>query len=234
MQISDADHLDLPAPPTADGITAEFGVPLFTFAPQPALEEIGAGYGGLSEGDGPVRLEHAGMTYTVWRNPGDRADPANELDLSDQERRVLDSPTMRPLAPWMEEARQRTRYPMLQEAVRTTPVRTPADGVDPDPWAPTLASALLEHAEHLIVNGFREARTGGTFPPVVRDAPTAADLEPAEVEVDGVLVDGLRLATDADVLAVGARVGDRILTAVVPRSELAHVRLAFVTRPAPA
>jgi len=59
MQYADADPMDFPPPPTADSITAEFGVPLFTFAPQPTLEEWGAGRQSHSANGGPSRLAFA-------------------------------------------------------------------------------------------------------------------------------------------------------------------------------
>jgi hypothetical protein len=229
MQFSD-EPFDFPELPTADGITAQFGVDLFTFAPQPTLEEWAVNGVTHTREGGPETLVDASLMYTLWRNPADRSDPVNRGPLPDAELEALDEPTPRPLPAGLEEARQRMRWPSLWEAVKTTPVR----GEDTGVFMPDLAHALLQHAEHIIVNGFREARTGGTFPPVISDAPTADDLEPAEIEVDGLLVEGLRLDGDADVVGVGAQVGDRILTAVVPRAELAHVRLAFVTRPRPA
>ncbi|WP_043671927.1 hypothetical protein [Clavibacter michiganensis] len=230
MQISDADPMDFPPPPTADSITAEFGVRLFTFVPQATLEEAGAGYQGHSVNEGPVRLVNAGVGFTIWRNPDDHEDPVNLAELSAETRAALDAPPVRPLPAWIEESRQRMRYPLLMEAVWTTP----AVQHDGDPSAPTVERALLEHTEHILTNAFRAERTDGRMPTVLRDVPTPGDLEPTEVEVDGALVDGLRLGSDAHVVAVGAQVGDRILTAVVPRVELDHVRLAFVTRPTPA
>ncbi|MBF4623236.1 hypothetical protein [Clavibacter sp. VKM Ac-2872] len=229
MQSHDADPMDLPTPPTADSITAEFGVALFTFASQPTVEEAGAGYQGHSADGGPVHLENAGVGFTVWRNPDDHDDPVNLADIDAETRAMLDAPPVRPLPAWIEEARQRLRYPLLAEAVRTTP----AVQHDGDPFAPTVERALVEHAEHILINSFRAERTDGRMPTVLRDAPTPADLAPAEVEIDGARVDGLRLDRDAHVVAVGAQVGDRILTAVIPRAELAYVRLAFVTRPTP-
>ncbi|MFS4505647.1 hypothetical protein ACMA46_05350 [Clavibacter sp. Sh2141] len=229
MQISD-EPFDLPDLPTADGTTARFGVDLFTFVPQPSLEEWGMNRGTQTRDGGPETLLDASLMYTLWRNPDDRADPVNRGPLTDAELAALDEPTPRPLPAELEAVRQRMRWPSLWEAVKTTVMHPPGAGI----FVPDLAGALLQHAEHIIVNSFRDARTGDAFPPVISDAPAADDLDRVRIEVDGVLVDGLRLDRDADVVAVGAQVGDRILTAVVPRAELAHVRLAFVTRPRPA
>jgi hypothetical protein len=230
MQFRDADPMDFPPPPTADSITAEFGVALFTFAPQPALDEWGAGRQSHSSNGGPAVLDHASLGATLWRNPEDHDDPVNLADLPESTRRSLDEPPPRPLPDWMQEVRRRMRYPFLGEAVWTSPVRLD----DAGPHVATVESVLIEHARYILINTFREERTDGSMRAVLRDAPTPGVLEPAEVEIDGALVDGLRLGSDAHVVAVGAQVGDRILTAVVPRAELAHVRLAFVTRPTPA
>jgi hypothetical protein len=229
MQISD-EPFDFPDLPTADGITAEFGVPLFTFAPQATLEEWGVNRVTSTPAGGAESLADASLMYTLWRNPDDRADPVNRGPLTGAELAALDEPTPRPLPPALEDVRQRMRWPSLWEAVMTTPMRPEG----PRAHVKDVEGVLLRHAEHIIANTFRDARTGGTFPTVVSDSPTARDLEPAEIEVDGVLVDGLRLDRDAHVVAVGAQVGDRILTAVIPRAEVDHVRLAFVTRPTPA
>lgn len=230
MQYRDADPMDFPPPPTADSITAEFGVRLFTFAPQPALEEWGAGRQSHSSDGGPSVLDHASLGCTLWRNPADHDDPVNLADLPESTRRALDEPPPRPLPDWMLEVRRRMRHPFLWEAVWTTPVR--AD--DAGPRVKTLESVLIEHARYILINTFREERTDGSLRAVLRDAPTPEGPEPAQVEIDGTLIEGLRLESDAHVVAVGAQVGDRILTAVIPRAELDHVRLAFVTRPTPA
>ncbi len=54
--------------------------------PQPTIEDIGAP--GFVEGTGAEGRGHlaVSLTYTLWRNPEDRADPANlkELDSSTQ------------------------------------------------------------------------------------------------------------------------------------------------------
>ena len=229
MRIHD-EPFDFPELPTADGVTARFGVDLLTFAPQPSVEEWGVSAGTQIPDGRPEVLVEASLVYTLWREPADRDDPRNRGTLTEAETAALDAPLPHPLPPAFEEVRQRMRWATLWEAVRTTPVHPADAGVH----VPDLPGALLDHAAHIVVNGFRAERTDGTFPPVMSSPPGADGLEPASIEVDGVLVDGLRLADDPDVVAVGARVGDRILTAVVARAELAHVRLAFVTRPRPA
>ncbi|TXN28137.1 hypothetical protein [Lacisediminihabitans profunda] len=97
------------------------------------------------------------------------------------------------------------------------------------PWQ-TPQSTLVDHANHVLTNTFREERVRGGFPGELDSPVTERHIDYVAVSVDGIDVPGMRIDTDPHVFAVGAALGDRILTAVVARDHLQFVTLAFVTR----
>lgn len=108
--------------------------------------------------------------------------------------------------------------------------------VDVDPMdvppPPSIDSAAENFGTPVVglMNTFREQRVVGGFPGDL-DSPVAEHhIERFGVSIDGVEVPGLRIDTDPHVYAVGADLGDRILTAVVAREHLPHVEIAFETR----
>jgi hypothetical protein len=117
MRISNRDPMDVPAPPSVDEVSKLFTVPLMSLSSQPSLSELGVGTTASSSDGGPTALDSVAISYTLWRNPGDREE-----------------------------------------------------------------------------------------------------------------VPGMRIDTDPDVFAVGASMGDRILTAVIPRDHLPYVTVTFATR----
>ncbi|WP_395640306.1 hypothetical protein [Pseudolysinimonas sp.] len=214
---------DIPPPPTADDVARRFGVPLLTFRAQESLEESGVGTVAI----GDVVTEVA-LSFTLWRNPGRRDDPRNLAELSDELRASLDAEPPKPLPEWMLAARERMRYPTLWEAVRTTRVGA---GVQLADEQLTAELVLLRHVDYVLMNTFRDERVRGGFPGQLLGPPTAKAIESGvPVSIDGTDVDGIRLDTDAHVYALAADLGDRILTAVIPRDELPYVRLEFATR----
>jgi hypothetical protein len=222
MHFVDVDPMDTPPPPTIDTAASMFGAPLIGFVRQSALAELGVGTSGSSTNGGPMTLESVAISYTLWRNPEDLDDPANLADLSSLEREALDQEPVRPLPDWMREARRLARFPSIWEAVMTTRVFTP-DGQ-------TLASVLLAHTNHVLMNTFRAERVVGELPGDL-DSPVAErHIERVSVTIDGNDVTGLCIDTDPSVYSVGADLGDRILTAVLPRDHLPYVVLAFETR----
>jgi hypothetical protein len=221
MHFSDINPEDIPPPPTVDEVAGLFSVPIMSFVSQPSLQELAVGTTGSSSNGGEMTLDSVTLTYTLWRNPGDREDPANLAELSDSERKALDAPPVRPLPDWMMERRELMRYPMLWEAVMTTRV-SDAEWQKPE-------STLVRHVNHVLMNTFREQRVVGI--PGELDSPvTERHIQPVAVPVDGVDVTGMQIDSDPNVYAVGATLGDRVLTAVVSRDHLAWVRMAFVTR----
>ncbi|WP_157674801.1 hypothetical protein [Agrococcus jejuensis] len=197
-------------------------VPVRTLVAQPTLARI-AHPSLMSTGEPPTAAS-VSWSYTLWRVPGAPDDPANLADLDDATRESLDAEPPWPRPAWLVASLEWMRRPMLWEAVRTTwDPPLVARAADP------LADALRQHVAYVAVNRFDEARG----PDARWDRPeleAASAWNPAEVLVDGVAVDGVRLDGDPHVLGLGAVLADgAILTAALPRAELAHVRVAFET-----
>lgn len=223
------DPLDLPAPPTPDDVARAFPVPLLTLVPQDAIGETLCGVGSHTT-DGTVVMTTATLSYTFWRNPADRSDPANLADLPAAVRADLDAPPVRPLPEWILRARERMRYPLLWDAVRTTHIADPAEA----PWH-TPAFALVEHVNYILMNTYRDERVRAApdeFPGELLGAATERSIEHGiPVTVDGVDRPGMRIDTDAHVYGLGVDLGDRILTAVFARERLPSLALAFRSWP---
>lgn len=222
MHFVDVDPMDVPPPPSIDSAAESFGTPVVGLLRQPSLSELGGGTVSSSTNGGPIIPESLAISYTLWRNPRDRFDPANLADLTSQERESLEQEPVRELPDWMRETRRLLHFPSLWEAAMTTRVR--------DPEQQTPESVLVAHTNHILMNTFREQRVVGDFPGDL-DSPVAEHhIERFGVSIDGVEVPGLRIDTDPHVYAVGADLGDRILTAVVAREHLPYVEIAFETR----
>ncbi|RFA07813.1 hypothetical protein B7R54_00245 [Subtercola boreus] len=222
MHFVDRDPMDAPPPETADAAAARFGVPLMGFARQASLTEFGVSTVGSSSNGGPTSLDSVALSYTVWRNPADPADPVNLADLTDALRESLDAEPIKPLPPWMLELRRLMHYPALWEGTLTT--RMPAAA------GQTPEAVLVAHANHILTNTFRDERVVGAFPGQLDSPVEQRHIRPTSVRIDGVDVPGLGIDTDPHVYAVGADLGDRMLTAVVARDHLPYVTLAFETR----
>lgn len=222
MHFSVQGPADLPPPPTADETARLFAVPLMAFIPQPSLEEQGVSTSSSSRNSGPSTLDDVSISYTLWRNPADHADAANLADLSALEREGLEAVAVGPLPDWFLAQRERMRYPLLWEAVRTTRLREPE-------WQ-TPESSLVEHVNYVVMNMYRDQRVVGAFPGDLDSPVTERHIEYGSVRIDGADVPGMRINTDPHVYAVGADLGDRILTAVVARDHLPYITVAFQTR----
>jgi hypothetical protein len=169
------------------------------------------------------------INYTLWRNPLDRSDPINLADLNESTRRVLDDPAPHPRPAWLIQQVEWMRYPMLWEAVRTAWHRDPTDLSTP-------SHLLVEHANYILMNRFREELGLGDTG-TERFAPRLTEhaVDPrATVIVDGVGVPAIEIDTDPFVYAIGAELSPgAVLTAVIPRDELQHVRIEFARRASP-
>jgi hypothetical protein len=216
--------MDRPPPATPDEVAAGFPVPLMTLAPQNSVEEVAVGtVAGSSNGEAFERS--ASLSYTVWRKPADHADPANLLELTDEQRAGLDRVPVNPLPPWIIAVLARMRYPQLWDAV-TTSWFAERDDVH------TLEHELVQHVNYIVMNCFREERVRGDFPGEIDHPVTERDIQrDRPVVVDGAERAGLLVDTDPDVLGLGVDLGDRFLTGVFDRNHLPYVRLEFVTRP---
>jgi hypothetical protein len=212
---------DFPEPAAPNQVARDFPVPLLTLAAHPSIEESWIGL--MSQ----TGMHAATISYTYWRNRLDRDDPANLADLPADVASQLDAEPVWPLPDWMVRIRERMRYPMLWEAVRTTHISDNSAVV----WQ-TPEYTLVEHANYILMNTFREERMRGAFPGKLDGRITEAAIErDIPVSVDGVDVPGMRIDTDPHVVALGADLGDRILTAVLPRDYLELVGFTFRTRP---
>lgn len=203
-------------------------VPVLGFVPQRHLEDwdaIGVG-SSTSSAHGLEQLE-AVVTYTLWRNPDDRADPVNLAPLDDATLAGLDVEPPWPRPQWLLDGVERMRLRTLWEGVRTTWVR------ERDAYR-TVEAILVHHVNHVLMNRFRR-ELGLSGRPWERDRSFEVTERHVQhgipVEVDGEEVSGIRVDTDPFVYGLGADLGqDGILTAVVPRDDLPYVRLAFARR----
>jgi hypothetical protein len=214
---------DLPRPATPDEVAAGFPTRLFTIVQQPAIEEAGVSVTGSNTG-GRQTLAEVSLSYTLWRNPADRDDPVNLEPLGDELSRMLEEPPTTRLPQWIVEWRQRMRYPLLWEAVRTTHTFVPQA-------RRTLEAHLVQHANYVLTNQFRDERVRGEFPGELVDPVSERCVErEIPIELDGTEVAGVRIDTDPNVFALGLETPDRMLTAVFSRDHLGSMRLAFATR----
>jgi hypothetical protein len=196
---------------------------------QPHLEDWGAlGLVEQWQGAGEnAQIQHASVSrsYTLWRNPRDRDDPVNLLELDEMTRQSLDDIPPWPRPEWLLRQVERMRYPMLWEAVQThwsAPVVT----------ALPTSDQLVDHVQHVLNNHFRSEHalppmTGQTWAQLVtirgvqHDHPVVVD----SVERSGVLLD-----MDPYVVGIGVGLDDgRVLTAAIPRVALPLLQIAFLS-----
>jgi hypothetical protein len=199
------------------------GVPVAGLIPQRHLEERGEAGCSASRPSGAAGPDELtiGRTYLLWRNPEDHDDPVNLADLDETTRATVAAPLDRPIPAWLHEARFMLRYPRLWEAVRTHWVR-------PGGERRSVEDRLIEHAEHVLANSFREqlGLEAMEWAPPIR--PTA--LQPSPVVVDGTMWEGLLLDTDPFVAGLGVELDDgRVVTVVVPRDELPFLTLELAS-----
>ncbi|QLD11706.1 hypothetical protein [Microbacterium oleivorans] len=167
------------------------------------------------------------ITSLLWRYPEDHADPRNLAELDENTRASLHDEPPRPRPAWLIAAVERMRQRQLSEAVRTTWHR------DAGAESAALTHQLVEHADHILRNGFAEQL--GLPPGPLADrswqvTPTAA--RPTRLLVDGTATDAIEIDTDPWVYAVGVRITAQVVaTAVIDRDDLPFVRLALRTRP---
>lgn len=209
--------------------------PVFQLRPQPSLTRIpGAGFmemgTGVRAGTGApmgVAESSVSLNYTLWRHPDDHSDPRNEIELDPGLRRSIDEepPWGRPA--WLIERAQLLKYPMLWEAVRTS------WQASPDPERHSLAQQLVDHANHVLRNRFREDLGLPDLPSEGDDGGWEAKTSTARdavVTVDGQNRSGVQIDTDPFVYAVGFRVDEHVVcTVVVPRDSLPLIDLAVTT-----
>ncbi|GAA5199791.1 hypothetical protein GCM10023346_40380 [Arthrobacter gyeryongensis] len=201
-------------------------IPIMGLAPQASLEDpdlVGIQYGQDSLGYNEMS---ASITYTLWRNPADRADPINLAELDEQTRRSIEDVPPWPRPAWLVEGVQRMRYPQLWDAVRTTWHRDTSERSSP-------SRVLAEHMNHVLINRYRREWLGGiAWDRYAGDSRGRPANRAVAVWIDGVEVQGVEIDTDPLVYGVAASLGGGgVLTAVLPRDELGFIRIEFAKRP---
>ncbi|MGB3376721.1 MAG: hypothetical protein WBA87_16465 [Microbacterium sp.] len=199
-------------------------LPVVDLVGQRSLELTDVSLSTGSDGAGFYTMTSA-VSSILWRNPDDRSDPVNFAELDDATRRALDEVPPWPRPSWLIEEVERMRYPHLMDAVRTTWHRDESE-------VTTLDRLLVDHANHILMNQFRELLGLGiqdwdspalTSERVVRHG--------VQLVVDGDAVTGAMIDTDPFVYAIGAKLENGgTLTAVVPREHLPYITLKFATQ----
>ena len=212
---------DFPAPPGIDEVGRRFSVPIMVFAAQPSLEVWGVGETGHGSVGEPTIVDSVSCTFTLWRDPTDHANPINLAELTPFEREQLDQEPVAVLPQWMLDIRERMRYPTLWEAVTTTIIEGNIER--------TVDEILVDHVNHILINRFRAERVSGENPGVL-DAPASPrHVRPWRVRVDGADLSGIAVDTDPHVFGIAADLGNRRLTAVIPRDFLPLIDVAFMS-----
>lgn len=200
--------------------------PVVGLVPQPSITDSG-GFG-FQETSGPSGRSSIAVSrnYTLWRNPEDHSDPVNLADLDERTRASLDTEPPWPRPAWLIQAAQLMRYPMLWEAVRTSWNRDASDRT-------TLAQQLVDHANHVLCNRYRE-QLG--LQPGPHDTSsdwmitTSAVRKGATARLDAADVHAAEIDTDPFVYAIGFPLSeDVVVTAVLPRDELIYFDQSFTT-----
>lgn len=200
--------------------------PVVGLVPQPSIADTSRF--GFQETNGTSGRTSVAVSrnYTLWRNPEDHSDPVNLADLDEHTRASLDTEPPWPRPAWLIEAAQLMRYPMLWEAVRTSWNRDASERT-------TLAQQLVDHANHVLRNRYREQLglqpgpddTGSDWM-----ITTSAVREGVTARLDGAEIDAVDIDTDPFVYAIGFPLSeDVVVTAVLPRDELIHVDQSFTT-----
>lgn len=123
-------------------------IPIYGFAAQHAVGVTDIGVSSSTDGR-VMSVMTASVSATLWRNPSDKSDPVNLADLDERTRRSIEEVPPWPRPAWLIESVERMRYPMLWEAVQTAWHRTESEYT-------TLAYLLVHHANHILMNHFRE------------------------------------------------------------------------------
>lgn len=206
---------------------ARMSFPVMGLIAQPAIEDFGAL--ALSEGRDArgVSDRSVSVSYTLWRNPDDHADPANLAELDARTRAALDDEPPWPRPAWLVQAVERMRYPQLWEAVRTSWRRDESE-------LSALSHQLRAHANHILANRFRAELDLDPGPLTDRSWQVSESAVNAArtLIVDGRDLSASEIDTDPFIYAIGARLGPQIVvTAVLSREDLSHIDLALETRP---
>ena len=207
----------------SDARVRSLGFPVFQLRPQRSLTRAPVAGFTWSSGSAGQGESSVSFTYTLWKFPDDHSDPRNEIELDEQTRRSIDEepPWGRPQ--WLIDQAQIFRYPMLSEAVRTSWFASP------DPERSSLTQQLVDHANHVLRNSFREELDLPAGPSTRTDwEVTTAAVAVASLTVDGGDRPAAQIDTDPLVYAVGFRVdAHTVCTCVLSRDSLPFLDLAL-------
>ncbi len=201
-------------------------IPVMGLVPQPSLEEMDTAGFQSGEDDRGYSEMTASLSYTLWRNPNDHSDPINLADLDEQQRSAIEHVPPWPRPAWLVEHVGRLRYPLLWEAVQTSWHRDSSERT-------SVGELLVDHVNYILMNQFRQERglSGNPWDQPAPDVTVRAVNRRVSVLVDGVEVPAAEIDTDPFVYGIGAELdGGGVVTAVIPRAELGHVRIQFATR----
>ncbi|WP_040167888.1 hypothetical protein [Microbacterium gorillae] len=224
MEIGGVVPLDAPDPDVGmDARIRSLPFPVMQLFPQRALTRVpGATF---MESRGSVLS--VSLSYALWRYPDDHSDPRNELELDEFTALTmeLEPPWGRP--DWLADDARLYRYPVLSEAVRTT------WHADPEAAGAGLAQQLMDHADHILMNEFREEL--GLPLPIGEPREdgwrvSAAAVVPSTARVDGRERPAVHVDTDPFVYGFGFRIDPHLVcTTVVSRDSLPLLDLAITT-----
>jgi hypothetical protein len=199
---------------------------LVGLVPQSTLEDAGlVSLQELRDEAGPSQFS-ASVSYQLWRNPLDRDDPVNFVDLDDVTRAAIEQEPPWPRPAWLIDRVQRMRYPQLWEAVRTTWNREASDHA-------TVQRQLVEHTNYVLMNQFREPlglEAGPTWHGAWSVTDSAVN-SGVTARIDGSEVPAVEIDSDPFVYGVGLRIDAQVVvTAVIAREHLDHVYVEFAER----
>ncbi|MBH0110029.1 hypothetical protein I6E81_07605 [Salinibacterium sp. NG22] len=199
-------------------------IPVMGFAGQSALDETDVGINFATDSDGYSSMT-ASISAILWRNPDNKADPANLAEMDDSTRRAIEEVPPWPRPEWLIERVEMMRYPSLWEVVQTHWHREESELNE-------LGLLLNQHTNYILMNQFREelglSAHDGEAPTLL---PERRATRPIDVAIDGDMVRGVEMDTDPFVYAVGAKLASGgTLTAVVAREHLPFITLEFATR----
>jgi hypothetical protein len=209
---------DVPAPPTLREVAATLPGPVYSFAPQSHLEAFAA-----SSTRASGRVVAVSMSYTFYRYPAQPGDARNFVGLTPQQRAAIARADSSSLPEWIRDQIRRLRYPTLFEAVRTS-LPIPAERAHP------LEARLEAHVTEFLRALFPGQPLAERLR-TVRGAPLSEyDVRRGvPVRVDGESRRGYRVDIAPHVIAVGAYLEDRYLTAIIPSDFHASITPAFAT-----
>jgi hypothetical protein len=201
--------------PLADVIES-LGGPVFGFSEQPRLELFDAT---VTTAQG--RVVAVALSYSFFQHPHLRDDSRNFVALTPEQRSAISrAETSTEIPSWLRDQVRRLRYPTLFEAVRTS-LRLPGEDAD------AVEPRLRRHVDDALSTSTR-SNAGADRIDLGAPAPSSASADAALLLIEGEECPGCRIDVRPRLFAVGALVGDRFVTALIPKDLEAVIVSAFV------